>query len=295
MSLVVKEILQIGERRLAGSHCPSPRVDAELLFCHMLSLDKTQLFLRQPTTIDQDTCEEYFKLIDARSTGIPTQYIMGYQEFMGLNFIVNEKVLIPRPETELLVNHILEEIKEKRTKNLLRSTYNVLDMCTGSGAIGISLSKLTSEVKVTAVDISEGALEVAEQNCKKHHVKNKVKLLQSDLFTSLKKGMLGEKYHIIVSNPPYIKRDHIPILQREVKEHEPLIALDGGDDGLDFYRRIITEAPDFLKKNGVLYLEIGYDQALDILALLAKVDKFDKVEVLKDFAGLDRIVIANLS
>ncbi len=295
MSLVVKELLQLGERRLAGSHCPSPKVDAELLFCHMLSLDKTQLFLRLPTTIDENTCEEYFKLIDARSTGIPTQYIMGYQEFMGLNFIVNESVLIPRPETEMMVSYIIDQIKENRTKNLLRSTYNVLDLCTGSGAIGISISKMIAEVKVTAIDISEAALEVADQNCRKHHVQNKVRLLQSDLFASLKKGLLGDKFHIMVSNPPYIKRHHIPILQREVKEHEPLLALDGGEDGLDFYRRIIAEAPDFLKKNGTLYLEIGYDQALDIMALMAKTDRFDKVEVLKDFAGLDRMVVANLT
>lgn len=294
MSLVVKEILQIAERRLADSHCASPKVDAELLFCHMLSLDKTQLFLKQSSVLDQDSCEEYFKLVDKRSSGIPAQYIMGNQEFMGLNFIVNESVLIPRPETELLVAEIIKFIRNKREEKTIRSNYNILDLCTGSGAIGLSIAKIIHEVKVTAIDISEEALEVARENCKKLHVQNKVKILQSDLFNGLKTGLFGQKFNMIVSNPPYIKTSHIPILQKEVKEHEPLLALDGGNDGLEFYRRIVDGAPEFLKKKGKLYLEIGYDQALDIMALIAKNEKFGKTEVMKDLSGLDRIIITEM-
>lgn len=287
MSLLVKEILQIAERRLQDSHCMDPKIDAEILFCHMLSIDKTQLFLRKPNLLDERSCEEYFGLIDLRASGKPLQYIIGEQEFMGITFKVNESVLIPRQDTETLVEEVMKEIRNSKKP---KAAYEVLDLCCGSGAIGISLSKFFPNLKMTAIDISKDALEVAKENAIKARLNRKIKFIESDLFSGLKTGFRGNKFHYIVSNPPYIATHLIPILQREVKEHEPLLALDGGTDGLDFYKKIINESPDYLKRDGYLFLEIGHDQGEDILKLITESGKYKNAAVIKDLAGLDRVV-----
>lgn len=291
MSLIVKEILQIAERMLQDSHCMDPKLDAELLFCHMLSIDKTQLFLRRPTVLDERSCEEYFGLIDMRAMGTPVQYITGKQEFMGISFKVNEHVLIPRQDTETLVEEVIKELKNSK-KPL--GGYDVLDLCCGSGAIGVSLSKFFPDMKVTAVDISEEALMVAKENAHKARLNKKIKFIQSDLFGAMKKGMGNKRFNFIVSNPPYIATHLIPILQREVKEHEPMLALDGGADGLEFYRKIIQEADAHLKKGGQLFLEIGHDQGDQVLQLLSESGKYKDAMVIKDLAGLDRVVKCSL-
>lgn len=290
MSLLVKELLQMSERMLASSHCLDYKIDAEMLFCHFLSIDKTQLFLRKSTTLDEKNCQEFFELIETRCTGMPTQYIIGSQEFMGLPFKVNENVLIPRQDTETLVEKIILDVREEREEKRLKSRKKILDLCCGSGAIGISLAKILPETNVLAVDISGKALEVAKENANKNRVQNNVKFLESNLFDEIKTGLLGNKFDIIVSNPPYIPTQNIPILQREVKEYEPMLALDGGADGLDFYRTIVEKAHEFLKKKGTLYLEIGYDQAEDLKKMMKDSGKYEQIEIMKDLAGLDRIV-----
>lgn len=282
----MKELLQIGETALEKANCLDPRLDAELLMMYLLKLNKTQLFLKYPSVVDEKTCEGYFQLIDIRASGKPTQYITGEQEFMGLLFKVDENVLIPRQDTETLVEEVIEETKRIKT----RGGYHILDLCCGSGAIGISLCKNINDAKVTAIDISKKAIEIAKGNALLNGVSKQIKFMESDLFSALKTGFGGSKFHMIVSNPPYIKSEVIPSLQREIVEHEPLIALDGGVDGLDFYRRIIMEAPLYLKKNAVLLMEIGHDQGDDLKSLIAESGKYKEPILIQDLTNMDRVM-----
>jgi release factor glutamine methyltransferase len=296
MSLIIKELIQIGESALAKAGCMDPRIDAELIMMFMLKMDKQQLFIKSPTLLDEKSCEGYFKLIDIRAGGTPVQYITGEQEFMGITFKVNENVLIPRQDTETLVEEVINDIKDLTSKKKVpRSGFQILDLCCGSGAIGVSLCKLVKDTKITAADISGKAVEVAKENAQNAGVGKLMKFVESDLFGSLRKGIRGVKFNIIVSNPPYIRHDIIPTLQREVAEHEPLLALDGWVDGLDFYRRIIAAAPDYLRPDGLLYLEIGHDQGRDVCALAEDSGRFEDVTVIRDLVGHDRVVKCRLT
>ena len=291
MSLIIKELLQIGESALEKAGCMDPRIDAELIMRFLLSLDKQQLFIKFPALLDEKTCEAYFKLIDLRSAGKPVQYITGEQEFMGISFKVDENVLIPRQDTETLVEEVIREVKEQTSRGKSpRGGCQILDLCCGSGAIGVSFCKYIKDARVTAVDISGKAISVAKENAQNAGVGKQIKFLESDLFGSLRKGIGGTKFHIIASNPPYIKRDVIPTLQREIVEHEPMLALDGGEDGLDFYRRIVASAADYLKPEGMLYLEIGHDQGQTVDDLARDTGRFEDIEIIKDLAGHDRVV-----
>jgi len=190
MSLIMKELLKIGETALERAGCLDPRIDAELLMRHMLSLDKQQLFIKSPNLLDEKTCEAFFKLIDIRAGGMPVQYITGEQEFMGITFKVDENVLIPRQDTETLVEEVISEIKKEiGSGKVPRGGYSVLDLCCGSGAIGVSLCKLMNDVKVTAADISVKALAVAIQNAKDARVFKRMKFIESDLLAYVKKGI----------------------------------------------------------------------------------------------------------
>lgn len=295
MSLIIKELLQIGASALEKAGCMDPRIDAELLMRFLLTLDKQELFIKSASLLDEKRCEAYFKLIDIRAGGTPVQYITGEQEFMGISFMVNENVLIPRQDTETLVEEIISDIKARNAWGRMpRGGCQVLDLCCGSGAIGISLCKLLKDVKVTAADVSGKALAVAKENAKNAGVIKLMKFEEGDLFQPLRKGMGGTKFHVIVSNPPYIRREIIPTLQREIVEHEPLLALDGGVDGLDFYRRIIAGAPDYLKQEGLLYLEIGHDQGEAVCEMARTSEKFEDISIIRDLAGHDRVVKCRL-
>ncbi|HWQ80115.1 MAG TPA: peptide chain release factor N(5)-glutamine methyltransferase [Anaerovoracaceae bacterium] len=291
MSLIIKELLQIGESALNKAGCMDPRIDAELLMMHLMKIDKRQLFIKSPNLLDEKTCEEYFRLVDIRTGGMPVQYITGEQEFMGITFKVNENVLIPRQDTETLVEEAIRMIKELAgRKKASRGGWQALDLCCGSGAIGISLCKLVKDMKVTASDISGKAVDIAAENARNAGVAKLMKFMEGDLFRPLRKGIRGAKFHLILCNPPYIKRDVIPTLQREIVEHEPLAALDGGVDGLDFYRRIVAEASDYLRPEGLLFLETGYDQSGAVCALIEDTGLFEDIAVIKDLAGYDRVV-----
>ncbi len=295
MSLIMKELLQIGESALDKAGCMDPRIDAELIMLFLLKIDKQQLFIKSPTLLDEKTCEAYFKLIDIRSGGTPVQYITGEQEFMGINFKVNENVLIPRQDTETLVEEVMSDIKAMSAQRKApRGGYQILDLCCGSGAIGVSLCKLLNDVRVTAADISSGAVAVARENAQNTGVDKLMKFAEGDLFSPLRKGIGGTKFHVIATNPPYIRRAVIPTLQREIAEHEPLAALDGGEDGMDFYRRIIAEAADYLRPDGMLYLEIGHDQGEAVCVLAADSERFENITVVRDLAGHDRVVKCRL-
>lgn len=285
--MLVREMIKLGEGRLMKAHCMDPWLDAELLYYYLTGTDRVELFLRARQPVDEETEKKYFELIGRREKRIPLQHITGVQEFMGLTFQVNSDVLIPRQDTETLVEEAAKIIRGDNDSVQIRRNWKVLDLCCGSGAIGISLSRICENVKVTASDYSEAALRVAKVNAAGNRVK--IRFRQGDLYRAIG----SRRYDMIVSNPPYIPSHMIPILQDEVKAHEPLMALDGGEDGLDFYRVIIGQSPAHLRPHGVLALEIGHDQAESITNLIRQTGAFTKVHVVQDLAGHDRVVYAS--
>ena len=289
--ILVKE----GEYQLSKAFCMDPKIDAQELYCYLTGLDKVSLFLKAEEEVDPETEEKYMELIRRRAERIPLQHITGVQEFMGYTFKVNPHVLIPRQDTETLVTEAAKTIQSTPREKLsffekLKGCkeWDVLDLCCGSGAVGISLAKICSNVKVTATDISAEAVETAEANAEDLRVK--VRFLTGDMFEPVK----GRKFDMIVSNPPYIRTNMISILQEEVKDHEPLNALDGGRDGLDFYRTIVEKAADFLKPEGFLLVEIGHDQGEDLRKMLKDSGKYSPAVVIKDLPGRDRVVKCKL-
>ena len=289
--ILVKE----GEYQLSKAFCMDPKIDAQELYCYLTGLDKVSLFLKAEEEVDPETEEKYMELIRRRVERIPLQHITGVQEFMGYTFKVNPHVLIPRQDTETLVTEAAKTIQSTPREKLSffeklkgRKEWDVLDLCCGSGAVGISLAKICSNVKVTATDISAEAVETAEANAEDLRVK--VRFLTGDMFEPVK----GRKFDMIVSNPPYIRTNMISILQEEVKDHEPLNALDGGRDGLDFYRTIVEKAADFLKPEGFLLVEIGHDQGEDLRKMLKDSGKYSPAVVIKDLPGRDRVVKCKL-
>ncbi len=296
MSLSLKELVRIGETQLANAGVADASIDARELFCFLFNIDRSRLMLRWQDILQDNQCDAYFDLIAERASRKPLQHITGTQEFMGYTFEVSKDALIPRQDTETMVEDALEIIQ----KNSLRGEkltarakdgWNVLDLCCGSGAIGISMALSQGDIKVTCADISQDALKLAQKNGADLGCKS-VKFVKSNMFDAFRGKRDNKRFDMIISNPPYIKRDVIPTLEPEVKDHEPLVALDGGEDGLDFYRIIAGEAPNFLKKNGVVIVDIGHDQMAQVMALFAKSDKFGYVTGLKDLAGRDRIVVA---
>lgn len=283
MAMVVKEMLEIGKRTLEGAGIYDAKVDAESLLCHMLKIDRHGLFMLWSKTMDDSQCDIFFELIDRRASRIPLQHIVGHQEFMGLTFKVAENVLIPRMDTEVLVQAVLDAEEALGGKKL-----SVLDLCSGSGAIGVSLAKLSKGMKVTCSDISDDAIALTKANAKE--LKANITVKQGNMFEPFAGKILKTKFDFIVSNPPYIESEVIPTLEREVTEHEPLLALDGGQDGLDFYRLIAEKAKTHLNKGGMLFLEIGHNQGQALTDILTE-QGYSDVEVRKDFAGLDRVVI----
>ena len=289
--ILVKE----GEYQLSKAFCMDPKIDAQELYCYLTGLDKVSLFLKAEEEVDPETEEKYMELIRRRAERIPLQQITGVQEFMGYTFKVNPHVLIPRQDTETLVTEAAKTIQSTPREKLSffeklkgRKEWDVLDLCCGSGAVGISLAKICSNVKVTATDISAEAVATAEANAEDLRVK--VRFLTGDMFEPVK----GRKFDMIVSNPPYIRTNMISILQEEVKDHEPLNALDGGRDGLDFYRTIVEKAADFLKPEGFLLVEIGHDQGEDLRKMLKDSGKYSPAVVIKDLPGRDRVVKCKL-
>jgi release factor glutamine methyltransferase len=282
MSLIVKDLVKMGETQLAKAGCPEPKLDAELLYCFMKKIDRTEFIMEWSDMVEDRICEQYFDLIAIRATRRPLQHIVGTQEFMGLIFGVRDDVLIPRHDTETVVEKAEEIIRKSKGKTLL-------DLCCGSGAIGISLALRNPGLKVTATDSSAAAKALTQSNAKRNNVKVDVQI--GDLFTPLG----HKKYDMIVSNPPYIPREVIGTLDDEVRRFEPQEALDGGPLGLDFYHKIINDAPGHLKKAGWLVLEIGHDQAKAVVKLLEENGSFVEINVFKDLAKHDRTVVAQLA
>lgn len=282
--MTLYDLLNEGSAALLQAGDTDGENDAKLLLFEAFHLDLVHFLmdrLRPLSEQDEQVQEQirtYRSMITKRASRIPLQQILGSQEFMGLDFFVNEHVLIPRQDTETLVELVLQEQQSTEKK--------LLDLCTGSGCIAISLAVKGGYESVTATDLSEEALKVAERNAKAHQ--KEIIFRQGDLFTALPQSEAGT-FDIITSNPPYIPTAVIATLEPEVREHEPMMALDGTEDGLKFYRQIAKKAGTWLKPGGVIYLEIGYDQGEAVSGLLREAG-FDKVRVVKDLPGKDRVV-----
>ena len=280
----LKSILHKGTDVLKAAHNQSAATDSRVLLSFVLNCDKTFLFSHDDYMLSQDEKKKFEELIRLRAQGMPLQYITGCQEFMSLEFLVNSHVLIPRQETEILVDTLINYIS-----NLNKPDYiNILEIGTGSGCIAISFAYYIKNCFITAVDISKNAINMAELNAVLNGVNNRINFVLSDLFENIG----NNKYDIIVSNPPYISKKEIENLHIEVKDYEPILALDGGIDGLDFYRTIIGKAPNYLKYNGLLAFEIGYDQGEKVACLMEK--HFSNIKIIKDLDKNDRIVTGNL-
>ncbi|MEE1315460.1 MAG: peptide chain release factor N(5)-glutamine methyltransferase [Faecalimonas sp.] len=271
--MTLQRAFEYGQEELSKVGIAEAEVDAWLLLEFVTGISRAVYYMDGQRALTKEQESRYRACVELRARHIPLQHITGVQEFMGLEFVVNEHVLVPRQDTEILVETVLRDLKPGM---------QVLDMCTGSGCILLSLLKLKKGISGVGVDISEAALAVAKQNCEKLGVD--AKLMQSDLFEKAE-----GTFDVIVSNPPYIRTAVIEELQEEVKLHDPMLALDGMEDGLHFYRRIVEESPQYLREGGKLYFEIGHDQAADVLQLMKEAG-FAEIVVKKDLAGLDRVV-----
>ena len=280
--MTIKEILIKYSKELEEISS-TPRLDVETLLQKVLGVDRLYILLNLDRVLSNDEEQLFNKFIEERLNNRPIAYIVGNREFMGLDFYVQEGVLIPRPDTEILVEEVIELAKDK-------GKVNILDIGTGSGAITVSLAKYLENAKVTSVDISDIALEIGKRNAMENKVADRIDFIKSDLFSALDKNV---KFDIIVSNPPYIKREVIETLDKQVKDFEPYNALEGGIDGLDFYRAITTQAKDFLKEGGILAYEVGHDQSEDVSKLM-EIDGYTNIYTRKDLQQIDRVVIGNI-
>lgn len=280
--MTIKEALSKGTIMLKNNNVESPKLKARLLLQYVLKQTRQYIIVYDNKEINKKEQFEYFVNIEKLTTGVPLQHITHSQEFMKMDFFVDENVLIPRPDTEILVEETIK-ISKKITNP------KILDLCTGSGAIAISIAKNVKDADIYAVDISEKALNIAKTNAKRLEVFDKIKFLKSDLFQNIEKT----KFDIIVTNPPYIKKENITYLSKEVQK-EPLLALDGGVDGLDFYKKILNQSIDYLKFGSYICMEIGYDQKQDVLKIIQDIDKYVDTYSKKDLCGNDRIIVTKV-
>ena len=271
------EAFLMGMQKLKEAEIGEAQLDARLLLEEVCGTDHNTLLCHGDREVSEAEEEQYRKALEQRAVHVPLQHLLGYQDFMGLRFQVNEHVLIPRQDTEILVEEAMR---------YLHDGMRILDLCTGSGCILLSLLHYSNDCEGTGVDISKEALQVAALNAELLGIK--ADFLKSDLYEKV-----TGTFDLLVSNPPYIERKVIPTLMEEVREYDPYIALDGGEDGLDFYRRIIGGAQDYLKRGGQILMEIGSGQAQAVSELLREAG-FKEIDVCRDFAGLDRVVSGRL-
>lgn len=278
IDLLYGELYQEGRACLEKAGIEEAELDARLLLEFVCKTDRNTLLAHGDREVTVEECERYRELIGKRAAHVPLQHLTGEQDFMGLAFLVNSDVLVPRQDTEVLVEEAMKH---------LHDGMRILDLCTGSGCILLSLLHYSNDCEGVGTDLSPQALAVARENYERLREKRpdmKARFLEGDLF-----GALEEQFDMIVSNPPYIETGVIDTLMPEVREHEPLMALDGGADGLAFYRRIAEQAGAYLNGGGMLFFEIGCEQAEAVCGLMAAAG-FCEIRVVKDFAGLDRVV-----
>lgn len=277
----VKELLLYGKHFLKQQNIDTAYLDAEVLLMYVLNFSKVQLFSCDKQIVNDSDEQKYIEFINQRANRMPIQYIVQHQEFMSLDFQVNNYTLIPRADTEILVETVLDYSKTNNIKY-------ILDIGTGTGCIPISLAYY-SDIKSVAVDIDDKTLQVAKYNAQKNNVLDKIQFIQSNLFNKVP----NIKFDAIISNPPYIPTDDIKNLICQVKDYEPLNALDGGADGLYFYRQITQQALKYIHSGGFLFYEIGYNQGDDITKIM-KANNIKDIKIIKDLANLNRVIIGKI-
>lgn len=279
----IKELIIYGKNLLTANNIEDASLISKLLAEFILNMNKTQLIANDEKEISEEEKTRYYLALIEIVKGMPIQYITNNQEFMKLNFYVDKNVLIPQPDTEILVEEVIEIINKNNEE------VKVLDICTGSGCIGTSIAKYTKKVAITMSDISNKSLNIAKNNYTKNiEDTSKVEFIKSDMFKNIK-----GKYDIIVSNPPYIESEEIEKLEKQV-QNEPRISLDGGKDGLEFYKILVREAHKFLNENGYLCMEIGYNQKEAVIQLLKENKNYKEIYSKKDLSQNDRIIIAKI-
>jgi release factor glutamine methyltransferase len=287
--LNIKEVLNQTHRDLENFS------EAEVLLKSCLEIKNIELYLNPDCHLSRYELNLLAEAIEKRKNHLPLAYITGEKEFYSLGFRVTPDTFIPRPETEFLIDAVLK--RSPVTGHRLpvtdhRLPITIVDLGTGCGNIAATLAKYTPHSKIYATDISKKALEVAKENARRHRVEDRITFLKGDLFSPLENRHLKGKIDFLVSNPPYVIRGEIDSLMPEVAHHEPRIALDGGEDGFSFYRRIIEGAPQYLKSKGYLVLELGIDQAPQVKEIVEKTLEFKSIEIIKDYSGIERVIIA---
>jgi len=286
--MTVLDLLNWSTNYLKDHQIENPRLNAELLLARSLSLSREGLYMQLQDQLNEEEKEVYVSLIRRRISGEPLQYILKNQEFWSINLKVDTRALIPRPETELLVEQCLFIL----SKTPFSQTLSILEIGTGSGAIAIALAKEKKDIFLVATDISRDALGLARENAESAGVQNQIKFVNGDLFDPFCLFKKRGPFDLILSNPPYINRPEIHTLAKDVRDYEPIIALDGGEDGLDFYRRIISQAPFYLREKGWLLLEIGQGQSKKVAEQIERRGVFLKPQILPDLSGIERVVKA---
>lgn len=280
--MTIKELLNQGIIMLKNEDIDGPKNKARAILQHTLKKSKEYTIIYDKNEVTKEERDNYVKNIKRLISGEPLQYITGVQEFMKLNFIVNKDVLIPQPDTEILVEEVIK-IASKMENPI------ILDLCTGSGAIAVSLAKNIPNAKIIATDISKKALEIAKYNAKLNGVLNSIDFIESNLFNKIK----NIKFDVIVSNPPYIATNEIQKLPKDVRQ-EPVIALDGGKDGLDFYRKIYDKGNEFLNRQGYICVEIGYNQREAVKRIIEKKQRYVETYCKKDLCENDRVIVTQI-
>lgn len=275
------EAIKSASEKLVNSS--TSRLDAEVILSSLLKVDRVYLYTNRDASLTPEIETEFFKRINRRCAGEPVQYITGVKEFMSLEFNVKKGVLIPRPDTETLVETVLDLIKDIKNPQ-------IIDVGCGSGAISVSIAHYVKDAFIFALDIMDIPLSTTLENARKHKVEDRIEIIKSDMLNSMDEKYL-EGIDVIVSNPPYIKENGIEHLQREVRDYEPPAALNGGEDGLKYYRILVPAALRFLKKGGIIALEIGYDQKISVSNILNK-SGYKNIECICDLAGHDRVITA---
>lgn len=285
--MTIAEAIRAGEAALTPTGVEDPRLNAELVLAEVLGRKRPELKLDPSAPVSAESETRFRELTRNRATRRPLQYVLGNQEFMGLRFEVTPAVLVPRVDTEVLVDAVLQRAE------LLPGEPIVADIGTGCGAIGLSLAHFLPQLRVYATDLSSAALEVARRNATHLGLTERVRFRCGDLLAPLTEWELQGQVNLVTANLPYVPRDQIDRLAPEIRDHEPRLALDGGPDGLEVVRRFLGELPEFLRADGFVALEIGYDQAEALQQILTESEWFGNVETLQDLSGKDRVVIAS--
>ena len=293
----VLKIIQWTTEYLKGKGIDNPRLDSEVLLAHLLKLNRVGLYLNFDRPLSRDELSSFREIVKRRGSREPLQYITGHQEFWSLDFKVTPDVLIPRPDTEILVEEALKVVSGQGSVASENRPLRILDLCTGSGCIAISLAHELKDSVVYAADASDAALKVARENAETNGVQDRVTFLKGDLYGALEnRPRITDHrpllFDLIVSNPPYIKNIDIPNIQPEVRDYEPRMAVDGGAEGLGFYKRIVADAPNHLSPHGWLMVEVGEGQAEAVSEMMKDAGGFDSPLTVKDLAGIERVVKA---